>query len=169
MFERGEQLFPKSDWGVRRFIAWLILGPFNPASWAAIYILEGAFNIFGLVAAFTLWPCCFGAAIGLAKLKNRPVDVLTLKEFVAGWVCFVLVTFPIFLICALATYFNVAGSDSFEFAQLLAIPLVMPFALMALPFTLMYGAVPAICAGIMSYLVIRFALFRRASPPVATP
>lgn len=169
MGEHGRLLMPKSNWAIRKVVTWLFLGPFNPACWVAIYVFDEHQSLFGLVAIVTLWPCCFGASISLLRLKNRPLTVDDLLGFVAGWALLVSILYPITLFSAGALYFQILESGGFEVAHLSGVFLWFVLGVLALPFALSIACLPALWAGMMSYVTVRWLLFERSSLQVAKP
>lgn len=160
-------LIPKANWSVRKVAVWLIVGPLNPLSWTIIVWLDDQLS--GLVAALTIWPCCLGAAIGLLRLKHAQIGMTKLSKFVTGWTLLTLVIYTFVLICGGTLYFQVAAAGGVEIAHLVGVLIALLYALIALPFAFMYGGVPAIYAGLMSYWIIRWVLYETPSPPSATP
>ena len=169
MGEQVAQLVPKPNWSARKVLAWLFLGPANPVCWAAIYVLDDTRSFFGPIAMITVWPCCFGAAISLLRLKNRSLTVDDLLEFVAGWVLIVSILYPITLVPAGALYLQIVESGGFAIAQLEVVFIWYVLGVLALPFAFSFAYLPALCAGVMSYGTVRWLLFERSSPQVAKP
>ena len=162
-------LAPKPNWTFRKALVWLFLGPLNPISWTAIYIIEGELQPFGVMAFFMLWPCCLGATIGLWRLKRRPLQMQQLTNFVLVWSFLTLLLYPFVVMMASPVFLAFVGAVSFGWALLQTILGAFIFALVMLPFALLYGLIPAIWAALMAYGAIRVALFRRTSPPLAMP
>lgn len=162
------QLVPKTNWVIRKTVAWLIVGPINPLSWAAIILVQDRIIVFGFIAAFTLWPCCLGATIGFLRLKQRRYSRIDLSEFVVGWTLLTTVIYTPLLICGAIAFFQISASGGIEFVHLQGLFFGLLYALLGFPFALMFGAVPAILAGLMSYWVIRYILFEKLTEQAAT-
>ena len=160
-------LIPKANWAVRKGAVWLIVGPLNPLSWMIIVWMDDQLS--GLIVALTIWPCCLGAAIGLMRLKHAEIGVTKLSEFVTGWTLLTLVIYTFVLVCGGTLYFQAAAAGGVELTHLVGVLVALPYALIALPFAFMYGGIPAIFAGLMSYWVIRRVLYETPSPSSATP
>lgn len=169
MVAKQNRLNPREHFTWRKAWAWVLLGPFNPASWMAILVFAKSADPFSLAAFLTLWPCMLGAGIGLIGLKERQIASGDLAGFIAGWAFFTIPIYTYVSVCVGALYFSFLEVGGLEIAQLQIFLIGLFYALSMLPFAFIYGFVPATCAGLMAYAVTRWLLFARATRQSATP
>lgn len=165
-------LRPKPAFHSRKLLAWSLIGPFNLLPWMIMIASDSRLSLFGFVAVISIWPCCVGGAIALARLKKSERTRTELLEFSVSWA---LLTIPIYLFVLglwLMIVFPLAtGQISiFELGEPLARVLIFGF--LYLPFAFLIGAIPAFTAALCAYFVTRFVLFdanRPAAKPLPSP
>lgn len=161
-------LVPKRRFELRKLLAWCLIGPANPVPWIIMIASDAHISPFGAVASLAIWPCCVGAAIALPRLKRRELSGIELFEFIFAWA---FLTIPIYML-TIGIWLFIAmpvlsgGFAAVDFVEQSLILIV--YALLYLSFGFIFGSIPAVIAAACAYLVVRFTLFERITPPVAT-
>ena len=152
-------LNPRHDFASGKVLVWALIGPLNPISWTLIALFWEPFQIFGLVAFLTLWPCTLIGAIALLRLKRSTISRDDLFGFVLGWAAFAIPLYTFLLCLAANIWWGLPGNAAADIGFFAQVSMTFVYWTFLLPFAIAVGAIPAFGAATMSYWAMRYIMF----------